>query len=229
MFLLSYRAPGGRSFSDFFRCPKSVRAVSHSADHVPNGSPTTSDQSLLRRFRMGEQEAAAEIYRRYAPRLHAIAHRQCSGSLATRVDADDIVQSVFWEFFEGARNGLYDVPAGDDLWRLILVIALNKVRAKRVFHQAAKRDVRLTASADCLQSQWNPQDVPALLLQLAFHDALAHLNRPQRKIVDLLLEGHKVAEIAEKVGRSKRTVERNLQEIRQKLRRLLEGIASHAQ
>ena len=48
-------------------------------------------------------------------------------------------------------------------------------------------------------------------------------------MVDLLLEGHEVAEIALKVGRSKRTVERNLQEIRQKLRRLLEGDASHDQ
>src|SRR5437870_3821251 len=115
-----------------------------------------SDQSLLRRFRLGQEDAAAEIYRRYAPRLHSLARRQCSGSLALRVDADDIVQSVFSAFFEGARKGLYDVPDGEDLWRLILVIALNKVRAKRIFHRAAKRDVRLTAPVDCLQSQGEP-------------------------------------------------------------------------
>jgi RNA polymerase sigma-70 factor (ECF subfamily) len=113
------------------------------------------------------------------------------------VDADDIVQSVFCAFFEAARRGLYDVPDGEDLWRLILVIALNKVRAKRVFHRAAKRDVRLTAPADCLQSQWQPDDdLPARLLRIAFEDALEQLDDPQRKMVDLLLEGHEVAEIA---------------------------------
>ena len=196
---------------------------------APSPAASASDQSLLRRVRLGQEDAAAEIYRRYAPRLYMVARRQCSGRLATRVDADDIVQSVFCAFFEGARKGLYDIPAGEDLWRLILAIALNKVRAKRVFHQAAKRDVRLTASADCLVSQGRPEDLPARLMRIAFEDALAHLNDPQRTMVDLLLEGHEVAEIADKVGRSKRTVERNLQEIRQKLRRLLEGSASHAQ
>ena len=203
--------------------------MAQSADHAAARSPTSSDQALLCRFRLGQQEAAEEIYRRYAPRLHNVARRQCSGSLAARVDADDIVQSVFTAFFEGARNGLYDIPAGEDLWRLILVIALNKVRAKRVFHQAAKRDVRRTASPDCLEAQWDLDDLPARLLRIAFEDALHQLDCGQRKMVDLLLEGHEVAEIAERVGRSKRTVERNLQEIRQKLRRLLDGDASHGQ
>ena len=41
-------------------------------------------------------------------------------------------------------------------------------------------------------------------------------------MVALLMEGWQVAEIATKVGRSKRTVERNLQAARQELKRLLE-------
>jgi DNA-binding NarL/FixJ family response regulator len=42
-------------------------------------------------------------------------------------------------------------------------------------------------------------------------------------MVELLIQGHEVAEIAAKVGRSKRTVERNLQAVRKKLNGLLEG------
>src|SRR6266852_3168881 len=113
---------------------------------LPAGPLIRSDTSLLRRFRLGSEDAAAELYRRYAHRLRRLARRQSSSVLARRVDADDIVQSVFCAFFQAARKGYYDVPDGEDLWKLILVIALNKVRTKRTFHQAAKRDVRLTAS-----------------------------------------------------------------------------------
>jgi len=185
-----------------------------------------SDQFLLSRFRQGHEDAATELYRRYADRLHNLAARKCSGDLAARIDADDIVQSVFCAFFQGAREGFYDVPGGEDLWRLIVVIGLNKVREKRAFHQAAKRDVRLTASAEHLESHCGADD-PGHALQLAFKEALAHLDSSERQMAELLVEGHEVAEIAARVRRSKRTVERNLQTIRRKLSRLLEGSFSH--
>jgi RNA polymerase sigma factor (sigma-70 family) len=184
-----------------------------------------SDRHLLRQLQHGHEEAAAELYRRYAPRLHALARRQCSASLASRFDADDIVQSVFCAFFQRARKGFYDIPDGEDLWKLILVITLNKVRAKRIFHRAAKRDVRLTAPADYLESQG--EEGPGQFLRLAYEDALVQLDGDQRAMVELLVQGHEVAEIAAKVGRSKRTVERNLQAIRHKLSRILEGDLCH--
>src|SRR5216683_4606417 len=182
-----------------------------------------SDKSLLRRFRLGQEDAATEFYRRYASRVHGLAKRQCSSRLSRRVDADDIVQSVFCAFFQAVRKGYYDVPDGEDLWRLLLVIALNKVRANRTFHLAARRDVRLTAPATHLQSKKHKRDSTGQLLCLALDDALQQLDSTERRMVELLIQGHEVAEIAAKVGRSKRTVERNLQAVRQKLSRLLEG------
>jgi RNA polymerase sigma-70 factor (ECF subfamily) len=145
------------------------------------------------------------------------------------VDADDIVQSVFCAFFQAARKGYYDVPDGEDLWKLILVIALNKVRAKRTFHQAAKRDVRLTASASCLKSRWQVKEATSQILQIAFEDALLQLGGPEREMVKLLIQGYEVAEIAARVGRSKRTIERNLQAVRQKLSHILEKEFCHAE
>ncbi len=186
-----------------------------------------SDKSLLRRFRLGQEDAATELYRRYAPRVHGLARRQCSTRLARRVDADDIVQSVFCAFFQAVRKGYYDVPDGEDLWRLLLVIALNKVRANRTFHMAARRDVRLTVPATHLKSR--KQTHTGQLLCMALDEALKQLDPPERRMVELLIQGHEVADIAAKVGRSKRTVERNLQSVRQKLSRLLEGEFAHAQ
>src|SRR5437762_765178 len=89
-----------------------------------------SDHTLLERLREGSEGAAAILYTRYSRRLRELARAQCSPDLARRVEADDIVQSVFASFFRGLNRGYYDLPAGEELWKLFLVIALNKIRDK---------------------------------------------------------------------------------------------------
>src|SRR5205823_4302449 len=113
------------------------QSLNHASPSLPANEP--SDYLLLGRVRVGCQDAATRIYFRYAKRLHALARTKCSSALATQVDAEDIVQSVFCTFFKGARSGSYDIPDGEDLWKLLLVIALNAIRAEAVFHRAAKR------------------------------------------------------------------------------------------
>src|SRR5207248_2352055 len=105
-------------------------------DLTPSGE--TSDRSLLRRFRGGSEDAATQLYLRYANRLMALARANRSTDLAARLDAEDIVQSVFRSFFQAARQGQYEVPEGEELWKILLVIALNKIRNQKAFHRAAK-------------------------------------------------------------------------------------------
>jgi RNA polymerase sigma-70 factor (ECF subfamily) len=179
---------------------------------------------LLRRLRLGSEDAATQLYLRYAQRLRALAKTKASPALTRRVDIEEIVQSVFGSFFRGANSGYYDVPVGEELWKLFLVIALNKIRAKGAYHRAAKRDMRVTQGGkfleDCLESD---QDSAALhFLQLTVDDALERLPPQHRQMMTLRIEGYEVAQIAEQTGRSKRTVERILQESRTKLTSLLE-------
>jgi RNA polymerase sigma-70 factor (ECF subfamily) len=184
------------------------------------------DSSLLRRIRSGSEDAATQLYLRYAHRLYALARAQSSPELARRVDAEEIVQSVFGSFFRVASTGHYDVPVGEELWKLFLVIALNKIRAKGAFHRAAKRDVRRTVEENQLDNGAEvpeKQDAAALaFLQLSVEEALGQLPSSQREMVTLRIEGFEVAEIAQQTGRSKRTVERLLQAARKKLAHLLE-------
>jgi RNA polymerase sigma factor (sigma-70 family) len=105
------------------------------------------------------------------------------------------------------------------------VIALNRVRAEETYHRAGKRDLRRTVSG----APDGPFDVPDandrhsfMVLQLTVEESLAQLPPHQREMLELRIQGHEVAEIARAVGRSKRTVERNLQEVRTRLRTLLE-------
>jgi RNA polymerase sigma-70 factor (ECF subfamily) len=196
----------------------------------PKAAPSTvtsepSDHSLLRRLRGGDQDAATQLYFRYAHRILALAKKNRSPDLASRGDAEDIVQSVFRIFFRRATHGHYDVPAGEDLWKLLLVIALNRLRAERVFHRAAKRDVRLTTGGAALEhspaGRGKADDSASTCLQVVLQEALDRLTPQHRTIVELRIEGYEVAEIARRTERSKRTVERVLQEARQQLRGLL--------
>jgi len=196
-------------------------------DSPQTSKDSPSDNSLLRRFCAGDEEAATRLYHKYAQRLRALVQARCSSQLASRLDADDIVQSAFRSFFRVASTGVYDVPAGEDLWKLLLTIALNKVRTQGVFHRAAKRDVAMTTSLDV---EGVDQDIPArpddleeTFLRMALEEALEKLPPQQRTMVELRLQGHDVVAIARQTGRAKRTVERNLQQALARLSALFEG------
>jgi RNA polymerase sigma-70 factor (ECF subfamily) len=186
-----------------------------------------SDGTLVRRLRQGSGDAATQLYLRYVRRLRALARARSSTRLSRLVDADDIVQSIFGSFFRGAGQRLYDVPVGDDLWRLLVVIALNKIRSKANYFLAAKRDARLTVSTESVDEEHALQSGDAqedlALLRLTVNEALERLSPLHRQVINLRIDGHEVAEIAAKTARSHRTVERILQQARQRLTELLEG------
>ncbi len=190
-------------------------------DDMPLLGNAQTDQSLLRRFRIGEEDAATQLYVRYARRLEALARAQTGAALAARVDPEDIVQSVFRTFFRRAAAGQYEIPDGEELWKLFLVIALNKIRAVGAYHRAAKRDARATYSAsiaeDSLANATQGDESPLRLLQMVIDELLAELPEAHRQMIELRISGHHVNEIAESTGRAKRSVERVLQQFRQRL------------
>jgi RNA polymerase sigma-70 factor (ECF subfamily) len=184
-----------------------------------------SDHSLVRRLRAGENDAATQLYLRYAGRLGALAWAKRGADLSSRLDPEDLVQSIFRTFFRHAAVGEYDVPDGEDLWRLFLVIALHKIRDAGSFHRAAKRDIRATKAGDVFDEAARgaeTQDDQSLHeLRMVIDDLMRELPQSQRTMVEMRIEGYKVEEIAEKVQRSKRSVERGLQEFREKLSQLI--------
>jgi RNA polymerase sigma-70 factor (ECF subfamily) len=199
------------------------------ADQAGEGSSPAgdglSDHSLLRRFREGEADAATQIYLRYAGRLLALARAQRGADLASRVDPEDIVQSVFRTFFRHVARGDYDVPEGEVLWKLFLVIALNKVRSAGEHHRAAKRDVRVTKTGlgfdQALEDAAAQDEVALTMLRLVVEEILQTLPASQRAIIELRIEGYRVEEIVHRTGRATRSIERALQDFRNKLSSLI--------
>jgi RNA polymerase sigma-70 factor (ECF subfamily) len=197
------------------------------ADDLGQDREAPSDHLLLDRFRTGEQDAATEIHARYAERLEALVSSQTAADLKTRFDPEDVVQSVFRTLFRRVSHGLYDVPAGEELWQLLLVLALNKTRKLASFHRAQKRDVGKTHGSEKLAhllQQGDGRDEAAhQMLQLVVEDLVSDLPDAHRQIIKLRIEGYRTEDISQATERSKRTVERVLQEFRQKLSTLIDA------
>ena len=199
------------------------------SEQGPQASPAhdevVSDRSLLRRLQHGQADASTELYLRYAERLLALTAAQSSPDLARRVDPEDIVQSVFRTFFRRASLGHYTVPDGEEIWKLLLVIALNKVRATGAFHRAAKRDVRRTSGGEAFDravgSQPGQDETALSFLRMVIEELLEGLPEAHRRMIELRIEGHEVGEIAAAVRRSKRSAERVLQDFRARLEALI--------
>jgi RNA polymerase sigma-70 factor, ECF subfamily len=191
------------------------------------------DSSLVRRFQSGDGDAATKLYKRYAQRLHRLAQRNTGSDLAARFDAEDVVQSVFRTFFRRVQKGFYDLPAGEELWRLLLVISLNKIRSLAVHHRAQKRNVGSTVAPDRrVMSEVAAEDADDLAfrsLRLVVSEVLSDLPEIQQRIILRRIDGCQVEEIAAETGRSKRTVERVLQTFRERLREIIDEPADNGE
>lgn len=186
----------------------------------------TSDVSLLRRVKEGNEDAATALYSRYAARLLRLADRQVYDDIAKYVDHEGIVQSVFRTFFRRASFGQYDIAESDGLWKLLLVIALNKIRSAGAYHRAARRNASQTRSLTdelaVAQSQVSGEEQALVHLQLTIDELLEGLPADHQKIILSRIDGHGVNEIAQSSGRAKRTVERILQRFRTQLESVCE-------
>jgi RNA polymerase sigma-70 factor (ECF subfamily) len=185
-------------------------------------SEAPQDESLFRRWRAGDEQAARLIFERYVDRLLALARGRLGPRLARRVDPEDIVQSVFRTFFARARAGQFHVGDRDDLCKLLVRITLLKTLRQVAFHTAAKRDVAQEDAGAADGGRGHLLEVldrgPTPEAAAAFIDQLGHfldeLRPAERQIIDLRLQGHKDVEIAERLGVSDRKIRRLMERVR---------------
>lgn len=187
---------------------------------------------LMRRWQTGDESAAETLFRRYFTRLHTLIQTRLSAKMAVRFDADDVVQSAFRSFFNGARDGRFVLKHAGDLWRLLAAIAINKIRHEERRHSADKRSLNVEQLPLPLRDgvdqeiAWlahDPTPEEAAILADEMEALLRPLEAEQRRIVELRLQGHSLDEIAVEVRRSQRTVRRTMELIKQRLERRQEN------
>lgn len=177
----------------------------------PTRSPAEpSDAELLARVHAGDREAAGALYERYADRLRAVAG---GGPDPAWCDPEDVVQSAFRSFIARAAEGHYAVPDEKDLWALLVTVVLNK-RRSHARRAAAVRRADAAREARTPPPRAGAAD-PAVMA--AARDLLDRLPPAERAVAELRLAGCSVDEVAGRLGKARRTVERNLHSCRELL------------
>ncbi len=188
----------------------------------------TSSAKLLARWRAGDEQAAGDLWRRYAERLVSLARTRLSKALVRVLDPEDVVQSAYRCFFVNARSDRYVLRHSGDLWRLLVAITLHKLHKQFRRHTTRKRTVNrqeylddlsssLDVQAQLLTREPSPDEAAVIADEVAL--LLERLRQPVRHMVELCLQGESVEEIAKATQRHVVTVRRNLKGVTQYLRR----------
>jgi RNA polymerase sigma-70 factor (ECF subfamily) len=189
-----------------------------------------SERSPLEALQAGDEDAARQLFDRYAEQLVVLARRRISQRLASRIDAEDIVQSVFRTFFHRAKQGQFHLEEPDDICKLLARITAHKTFRQIAFHRRAKRDAgQETAQGDDAQdllmklmmAEPSPEEATAFLDQLQHF--FGKLADAERRILELRMEGYNNVEIAHRLGISDRKIRRLMERVRELAGR--EGLA----
>ena len=194
-----------------------------------SGVKKKADDSLMARWRDGDQQAAGELFHRYANRLIALARSRLSAKLSRRIDAEDVVQSAYRSFFGDARDGRYDLQPGADLWKLLVTIMLHKLQLQVQRNLRQKRsmdreqnfgseDSLVGIQADVFAR--DPSPVEAVALSDELEQLMRSLEPLERRMFELRLQGRDLEEIATATDRTERTVIRVLGRIKERLEKL---------
>src|SRR5262245_36070345 len=160
-------------------------------------------QELITRVRKGDDAAANELVRRYAPAIRrAVRFRLTDPRLRRTLDSMDVCQSVMASFFVRAASGQYDLDTPEQLLRLLTTMARNKLLNQARQEHAARRDNRLVTDdiADHDMPGTAPSPVKPAEAREMLHEVHRRLAPDALRLVELRNQGHDWAAIASLVG-----------------------------
>jgi RNA polymerase sigma-70 factor (ECF subfamily) len=186
----------------------------------------------MARLRSGEDDAAREVFERFAARLVAMARGRFNRLLARKVDPEDVVQSAFKSFFARHRAGELDAGGWDGLWNLLTLITLRKCADRAKYFLADRRDATREATgpdAGHGSDAWlvaldrRPMPEEAVILAETVEHLFRNVSAHERPVLELSLQGYTAPEISARLGRAERSVRRLREQIRKRLERLQEA------
>jgi DNA-directed RNA polymerase specialized sigma24 family protein len=191
-----------------------------------NGSVTY----WINQLKAGDAAAAQPLFERYFGPMMRLARARLQGRPGRGVDEEDVALSAFASFCRGADQGKFpQLKDHDNLWRLLVVITSRKAaderqRARRkkrgggaVRGESAFLDNQSAGEERGIDQVIGPEPTPQFgaLMADEFQRLLARLNDDTLRAIALWrMEGYSNDEIAAKLDRDLRTVERKLRLIR---------------
>lgn len=189
---------------------KSIRVrTAMSTSDVPGSSARTGDDEMsfavfLRRIRAGDDDAAAELVRRYEPALRLeIRLRLSDPKLRRLLEPEDLCQSVLKSFFVRAASGQFELDSPEKLLALLRTMARNKVVHQVRKQQAQRRDLRREVnlgSGELPVASLDPTPSRLAIGREMLEAFRGRLSVDERKLADLRSQGVEWEEIARELG-----------------------------
>jgi RNA polymerase sigma-70 factor (ECF subfamily) len=169
------------------------------------GSETEDYLEFIRRVRAGDEQAAADLVRRYEPEIRLeirVWLRLRDPRLRRIFDSMDICQSVLASFFVRAAVGDFDLDEPGQLIRLLVGMARNKLSEHVKYYQRGRRDVRRTSG---LEPEVGPAATGETPSEVAVGRELlqkfrAGLSEEENRVADLRARGLDWAAVAAELG-----------------------------
>lgn len=160
----------------------------------------------------------SHVFAEWSTRLVNIVRSRLSRGMRKRVDAEDIVQSVFRTVWRRQQNGQMEIQDVTNAWRYMVRIAINKTCRAVRFNKASIRNVEKEIAAPLSAMPATSHHVDRSPLITEKLEAIAsQLMGTHRQILELRFEGYTVSQVAEKVGVTRQTVYRCLHLVREQL------------
>ena len=164
--------------------------------------------------RQGDASAAEHLWRRYFQQLMAQARLRMTNVDRSGYDEEDAAISTFHILCTKLQEGHYaSLSDRDELWQLMLTVLIRKVGRRVKYQQASKRSTARTG-----QVGFSVDELPAATsdeISEECFELIALLNDSNLEQVALLkFEGYTNEEIAAKLNRTRRTIQRMLNLIR---------------
>jgi RNA polymerase sigma-70 factor (ECF subfamily) len=185
-----------------------------------DGDAAESFEAFATRLSSGEEDAAAELLATYSSRLFATARRQLGHRLAGKSGPEDIVQSVMRTFFRRLGSGEVELRDWSSLSGLLSLLTIRKcaVQGRRYSTKArsVSREVSLQSGEGCelVVPDRDPTPDEVVTFVDLVETLLSQSSDQERLVLERLLGGSSIAEVAAEIGRTERTVFRILERVR---------------
>ena len=179
--------------------------------------------SFLARIKNGDGEASRELLSRYESKVRLVVRRQLPRLLRSRFDSIDFLQSVWGSFFHRIPDGVERPERGGEPDCVLGLGARNKVideyRRAATQKQNIHREESIENRGD-RETTLASGDTPSELAQAReTFDRLSRLLPEDRRVIlELKAAGYSCGEIGGRLGLSERTVQRVLEELRNRAR-----------
>lgn len=179
--------------------------------------------TLVNRWREGDEEAANALYEQYFAKLMPIVTGHVGQSIQPEFDPEDVLQSAFCTVFRRISKGEFTFGSDRDVWKLLVTIALNKLRQKVGRATTQKRDIKRKLGESDFDGLLAAQlsESPGISEAAEFAELVRRifgiLSEQERLLLQWSMEGYGQLEIADRLGVTDRTVRRMWDRIRARL------------